>query len=324
MSKTLALNNFSDANIVETTELDADALKTVSSLVLKDNQGFSAGDVILIGQRGSETAELRTVDTVDSNLINLTITEALSLNHSRFDQVTKLFGSEMKIYRAITDGSFPTGADFGAAYSVIPIDPDQMSTRFTDASGDADNPHIWYKRTFHNQTTDQETPLSEAIAYKGAESSEYATVEEIRSKAGLQGNRWITDEKIQEKRRTAQAVIDGTLTGLYSVPFTPPVNQLINEITQMLAAGYILLQESTSAAARSQGQALVDQVTNKDRTGWLDKLDKKELKMVGLQGETQTAAETGGVTGWPNDSTGTDRNDPRNGAPRAFTTQDRY
>jgi hypothetical protein len=139
----------------------------------------------------------------------------------------------------------------------------------------------------------------------------------------LQGNRYITDEKIHEKRRVAQSVIDGTLTGLYPVPFTPPVNQIINEITQLLAAGYLLTQESNTAAARAQGEALIAQATNKDGTGWLDKLNTKAIKITGLLGDPQTIADAGGFNAWPNSSTASAA-PTQGGGERKFRVSDRY
>lgn len=322
MSQTLNLNNFSDANIVETTELNADAAIGATSLTLKDNQGFAAADYLVVGRLGSETAELRIVDAPNSNLIDLTITAALKLAHNRFDPVTKLFGNKMRIYRAANvNGSIPADADFSLlAAGTIDIDPDQAFTRFTDADGDED---YWYKRTFYNSTSTSETPLSEATAYRGAQYPSYATAEEIRSKAGLQNNRYITDEKIHEKRKAAQSVINATLTGMYSVPFSTPVNPLINEITQLLAAGYLLTAEATNATTRAEGQALIDQATNAQGTGWLDKLNKKELKLTGLTGDAETVVDAGGYNAWPNADTATTA-DASGGGERKFRDTDRY
>lgn len=320
MSQTLKLNNFAEENIVETTELNADSAVAATSLTLKDNQGFASGDFVIIGDLGSEESELRTVDAVNSDLIGLTITAALKLAHNRFDQVTKLFGNQMKIYRASNvNGSQPADADF-TEYATISIDPDQMSTRYTDASGSDD---YWYKRVFYNPTTTTSTPLELAKAYRGQQYPEYASAEEIRNKAGLGGNRYITDEKVHEKRRAAQDVINGALTGLYVVPFTSPINPLINEITQLLAAGYLLTSEATNADTRAEGQAFIDQVTNKDGTGWLDKLNKRELKLTGLQGDDSTTPTASGYTAWPTGQTATTP-DEQGGGERKFRDTDRY
>lgn len=320
MPQTLNLNNFSDANIVETSELNADAVVGALSLTLKGTQGFLAADYLLIGQRGSETAELRIAGTPNADLITLPITVATKFAHNRFDQITKLFGNKQRIYRAANvNGSIPAAASF-ALVDTIDIDIDQMSTRWTDATGDE---NYWYKRTYYNSTSLGETPIGEAVAYRGSQYPAYATIEEIRDKAGLSGNRWITDEKIDEKRRAAQAIIDARLTGLYTVPFTVPVNPLIKEITQLLAAGYLLTQEATSASARAQGQALIDQATNDKGTGLLDRIDTKELKLTGMTGSPETVTDAGGFNAWPNGTTAEAEPEVGGGA-RMFRVSDRY
>jgi phage gp36-like protein len=320
MSQTLKLANYPAANIVEESELNADAAVGLA-LTLKDNQGFLSGDFIVIGQRGSETAELRVVDTPNSNLTGLTITAATKLAHSRFDQVTKLFGNKMKIYRAAnSDGTQPADGSFSVV-DTIDIDPDQTSTEYTDSSGSSS---YWYKRTFYNATTLSETPLAAAIAYRGGEVY-YATPEDVRRKAGLENNKWISDEKVIEKIRAAMAVIDGTLTGLYTVPFTAPFQPIINEITQLLAAGYLLTQEATNSTSRAQGEALIAQATNQQNTGWLDKLNTRDIKMVGLNGSVESSSTNGtGYNGWPNATTATAPANQGGQAPRGFRVSDRY
>ena len=320
MSAKIRINNFSNANIIETTELDADVAIGATSLTLKDNQGFVAADYIMIGRRGSEIGELRVVDTVNANLISLTVTAATKLAHNRFDPVTKLFGNKLRIYRASNvDGSVPADGSF-SLLTTVDIDPDQTFTDYTDAAGGSD---YWYKSTFYNSTTTAETPIADAQSARGGGYGNYASIEEIRDKAGMQHNRWITDAKIDEKRRAAQSVIDATLTGMYSTPFSAPINPLINEITQLLAAGYLLTSEATNASTRAEGQALIDQATNAQGTGWLDKLNKKELKLTGLTGDTETVSDAGGYTAWPNGDTATADADV-GGAERGFRISDRY
>lgn len=320
MGQLLKLANYPAANIVEETQLDAD-MAAGTSLTLKDNQGFASGNFVLIGQRGSEVAELRTVDTVNANLVGLTITAATKLSHDRFDQLTKLFGNKMKIYRAANvDGSIPSDASFGAVYATIDIDPDQTSTEYTDATGSTS---YWYKRTFYNPTSLAETPIAEATAYRGFENMLYATPEQVRRKAGMKDNKWISDETIIEKIRAAMSVIDGTLTGLYTVPFSIPTNQIINEITQLLAAGYLLTQESTNRAIKERGEALIAQATNKDGNGWLDKLNKKEVKMVGITGDVQASTDSGQYNGWPLEATAT-ADSTEGGGERMFRVSTRY
>lgn len=304
MSQTLKLTNYPVENIIEETLLNAD-MAAGTSMTVRDNQGFSADDFILIGNKGSETGEIRTVATVNADLVSVTITAATKLAHDRFEPVYKLFGDQMKLYRAANvDGSIPANASFSVV-ATIDIDPDQQSTAYTDSTGSSD---YWYKRTFYNQTSTEETPLADAPAYRGAQYPAYATIEQIRNKAGLENNRWITDEKVDEKRRSAQSIIDARLQGTYTVPFTPPVNQLINEITQLYAAGLLLTQSYSvgGAGVRTQGETMLNEVTNDNGTGLLDKLDSQVLRLTDLTGTSETSTVAAiGYSSWPNDSTET-------------------
>lgn len=320
MSFTLNLRNFPEANTVEKTNLSADIAAAATAISFKNTQGFVADDYLIIGTLGSEKAELRQLTSVNADQVQAVLTAAVKFAHDKFDDVTKIYGNQMKIYRASNvDGSIPADGSF-TALTTIDIDPDQVSTRYEDTSGSSD---YWYKRTFYNETSTDESPLAEASAYRGGDYPEYASLEDIREKAGLQNNRWISAKKIDDKRRAAQSIIDARLTGLYTVPFTPPVNQLINEITQLYAAGLLLTSEATTAAARAQGQALIDEVTNNDGTGLLDRIDKKELKLVGLTGDDQTAAAATGFSAWPNADTATETAE-NGGAERGFRISDRY
>ena len=321
MSAKIRINNFSNANIVETTEFNADAAIGALTLTLKATQGLLSGNYLILGTRGAESAEMRIAGVPNADGVTLPITVATQIAHSRFDQLTKLFGNKLRIYRAANvDGTIPLDASF-AVLTTIDIDPDQAFTDHTDADGGSG---FWYKSTFYNSTTLAETPLAEAQAARGGGFGNYASVEEIRNKAGLDGNRWITDAKIDEKRKAAQSVIDSTLTGLYTTPFTTPVNPLINEITQLLAAGYLLTSEATNASSRLEGQAMLDQASNSNGTGLLDKLNKKELKLTGLTGDPETVPDAGGYDAWPNASTEDADANVGGQAPRSFRISDRY
>lgn len=320
MSYTLNLRSFPELNIIEESELSADIAASSTGLSLKNNQGLSADDYLILGTIGSEKAELVSVSSVDSDQVQVTLSAGVKFAHDKFDRVTKLYGNQMKIYRASNvDGSIPANGSF-SVLATIDIDPDQISTKYEDTSGSSD---YWYKRTFYNEANDTETPIAEATAYRGSAYPEYCTIEQIKDKAGLKNNRWIPTERIDEKRRAAQSMIDARLTGTYTVPFTPPINQLINEITQSYAAGLLLLSEATTRAGRERGQELMDSVTNNEGTGTLDRLDKRELKLVGLIGNDETTPNSTGYSGYPNSNTATNPPEEGGGA-RMFRVSDRY
>lgn len=321
MSQTLTIPNYSSRNVLETTTLTADANAAQANLSVENASNFATNTIAVVGTIGSETLEKFVVQGVAS--LVLTATANLAINHKRFDPITKLYGDRIRIYRADNvDGSQPDDADF-TLLTPVNIDFDDIQTRYEDADGSSD---YWYKSTYYNSIADTETPLSDSTAVRGGGYGNYASLESIRSTAGFANNRFITDAKIDEKRQAAQNLINATLTGIYTIPFTNPINPLIAEITRKLAAGYLLSQEATNAAMRAQGEALIAEVTNADGTGTLDKLDKKELKLVGILGADGSDSSTsvaGTVSGWPNETTA-DADGDVGGAPRQFRMSDRY
>lgn len=318
MSQSLQIPNFTPLSIRERSTLDADAAIGETALVLSYADNFAADDYLVVGRLGSESAELLQVQAV-SNDVNIDLVNAIVKDHSRFDEVNLLYGNQIRIYRAANvDGNVPDDDSFDPLGSAIDIDIDQAQTAYTDPDG---GENYWYKFTYYNSTADIETDLASSAAVRGGGHGNYASVDAIRQAAGFAGNRYITDTLIATKRAAAQSVIDSELTGMYVVPFEKPINPLIVEITTELAAGYLLLDEygGTSARMREQGQAKVDQALAK-----LTRINNKELVLTGVTGVTQTVPDAGGYNAWPNASTGNTPTDPHNGAPRMFTTQDRY
>lgn len=96
----------------------------------------------------------------------------------------------------------------------------------------------------------------------------YATIEDIRMKAGFEKASNLADRHVREARREAQAEIDAALGGSYTVPFVP-VPEKIRTLTIKLAA-YSLKQDAYGDVAsqkalealRKQLQALADGETS--------------------------------------------------------------
>ncbi|MGK3945791.1 hypothetical protein ABK046_46530, partial [Streptomyces caeruleatus] len=87
---------------------------------------------VVIGQRGTELAELRKVSSITDG-DTLVLTANLANPHTQFEQVTVLFGNQIKVYRASNvNGTQPADASF-AELSTTTIDPDQASTTIVDS-----------------------------------------------------------------------------------------------------------------------------------------------------------------------------------------------
>lgn len=321
MSQPLRATNFGRSNTREIGKLNADASPGATSLTVDNSQGFSVGDYIYLGIPGAETGEAVTVtDAPDSNT---TIpVSAVKLNHSRFDPIHSLFGNKVRFYRAANvNGTAPADELFSLLWEAE-IDYDQQETSYTDANGSSD---YWYKFTYYNETAAQETNLSSATAVRGGGYGNYCTLEAIRKRAGFQNNRYISYADIDAKRQAAQSVIDATLAGKYVIPFTAPVPTLITECTILLAAGSLLVDNygPMSTSSTNEGKDMIETVMNKDKTGYLDRLDSNDLELTDAQGVPQVTAVGSGVSGHPN-STTTHLPAEQGGSMRLFRINTRY
>lgn len=252
MSVTLKIDNYPQLNIKEMSGLAADVNPGATSITLQNNDRITDDDFLLVGRRGAESSELRVVQSASGATI--VVVDALTLHHDMFEDVSALFGNKIKIYRAPNvNGTVPADSSFSSYGSPVDIDTDQMSTTYTDDAGSAD---YWYKYTYYNSTSTEETDLNQTLAVRGGGVGEYETIDIIRSAAGFENNRNVTDHYIDGFRRSAQDQINGKLTGVYIVPFISPINSFISQITKSLAAGHIKLDQF--GQNNEEGKAMID------------------------------------------------------------------
>lgn len=318
MPAKIRINNFDSSNIIEKAILDADSVIGATTLTLKNSQNFNVNDYALVGAQGGEKSELKAISAVNADQITVTLSTATKEAHNRFDQVTTLFGNQIKIYRASNvDGTIPADNQF-TLLTTLGIDPDQLYTDYTDATGSST---YWYKFTYYNSTALTESNLADAIAVRGSGYGNYCSVDEIRFESGLKNNRWITDADIDFYRKSAQAEIDGSLTGTYTVPFTTPINPLIAEITRKLAAGFILTKNYGPLATLNTNNGTT-KIT--EARALLDKLNKKTITLTDVVGNSLVnSTDAGNFNAWPD--TTTETADPTvGGNPRMFRVSDRY
>lgn len=313
MSVILEIDNYPNLNIKETTGLAADLAPATTSLVLTNNENIVEGDFLIVGRRGSETGELRTVDSVTGATI--AVTDAITLHHDIYEDVTALMGDVIRIYRAANvNGTAPADGAF-TLKDPIEIDVDQASTRYTDDTGSAD---YWYKYTYYHSVTHVETDLSQTIAVRGGNIGQYATIDDIRSAAGFENNRNITAHYIDGFRRSAQDQINGKLSGVYSLPFLAPINSFITQITESLAAGHIKLAQF--GRNNAEGKSMVDWAEAQ-----LDKIRSGELTLTDAAGNTlpQPNDSGSGIDGGRMGFSGLP-NDAEQGGGFKFTSDMRY
>ncbi len=104
------------------------------------------------------------------------------------------------------------------------------------------------------------------------------------------------------------------------MPFTDPINPVIEQIAADLAAGFLLLSDygATSVLNTSNGTAKIEAARKQ-----LARLNSKQLTLVGLLGDTSTVTGASGFGGWPN-ATSADADYSVGGADRAIRMSDRY
>lgn len=300
MSVTLEIPNYKEINIKEQTKLAIDLPAGSTSLTLDNNQNIVANDFILLGGRGSELGEIRTVQSASG--ATLITTNATTLDHVINSSITALVGNKLRIYRAPNTNSLAPADDTFVLLTTIDIDPDELSTKYTDTTGSAS---YWYKFTYYNSTSLAETSLADSIAARGGGTGNYASLEVIRQEAGFANNKNIGDDLIDEHRQAAQATINGALRGVYVVPFTPVINPLITYITTLLAAG-TLLKSQFGAYDVSDTNNGSDKI--KEAYALLEKLRAGQLKLTNPDGSSPTTPPNDeesdrGFSGWPNGTT---------------------
>jgi len=257
MAQNLSLTNYSASNIVERAKLAADAAKSQAVIVVDNAQNIVANDYLLIGRPGGNISAVYQVLSVNGT--SITLTTNLSAYAQRGDEVTKLYGNQLKVYRAAySSGSIPTDGEYTVVGgSPVDIDPDQLTTNFTDSTGGSG---YWYKYTFYNSTTTNETAIAASKAVRDTSSTDYASIDDVRREAGFAGNTNVTDELIYRKLQAAQSKINGMLSGRYVLPLGQPVNPIIADLTVRLAAGYVMIAEygTFDGQDKTKGEKLRD------------------------------------------------------------------
>lgn len=299
----IKLDNFTQNNVIEDSYLIDDAIIGATELTIKDPQAFSGNFFVMIGTLGLENTEIRQVQSVANNVLTV---PGLDRNHLKYDKITLLSANKMKIWRATapTDGTQPAIGTFAVYGDPIDIDYDNLTTRYVDTAG---GPGFWYGYTFLNSITTATSDLQESDIIRGGSVNDYTTVVNIRREAGFDNNRNITDNEIALARAEAQAQVNALLVGRYVVPFTDPINPLIERITKVLAAGYLLKEQ--------YGTFGTSDTTNGDNKvnwamGLLGQLKSGDVVLTNPDGTIPEVPDDGngvngdlGFSAWPNGTT---------------------
>jgi len=130
-----------------------------TTIELKNNESFAAGQAILIGQAGNERSEVAETDGVTGST-TVTLDGTTELPHNADDPVYVLEFDQVKIYRAVSiAGTYNLIDTIDLRYS----DP-QGITRYDDPTGLSSS---YYKIKNYNSVEDEESEFSDPIPATG-------------------------------------------------------------------------------------------------------------------------------------------------------------
>lgn len=243
-------------NIVlgEQTSLSADEASGQLTLSVENAQGFAANDFVIIGLPGSETTEVRRIESVTAD--SIAITEATSFSHLKEDRIRVVRYDQRKFYRCTTeDGTYVHLSDEGSPVNIDVDKPD--GTEFEDSTGVSTS---WYKCTYYNSFTGIESDLADAVAVKAGDAEHYTSIYKIKDEAGFKNNSYIESDLIDRYRTEAEALSESMIAMSYQVPLAS-APRIFQHIVTLYSAGLLLLKEyslENDADTTKNGQKKID------------------------------------------------------------------
>ena len=274
------------------TRLAAQALKGSNvTLTLENNDGTEEDTFIVIGNEGSERVEIQQINNAVTAGQNVRVA-TLVFDHEPGEPVTVYNFDKRKFYGCTTKtGSFVELTTDGSPLPIRVSDPQGTLLEYTGVEG-----YQYFKATYFNSTSNAETSLADSEPTLADESVRYCSIYGIRKMAGFTDNPFLSDGRIEDKRRQAENEIDSAIFESYTLPLAeiPP---LITYVAECLAAGYIHYEEfgSESAGVKKLGEA----------RGILKAIQKGTQKLIGADKTELASGTTSGssnLSGYPDAS----------------------
>lgn len=299
----IVVPNFQEFNILEVTELTADVAEGATSLPVKNEDNFDTDHVVLIGDPGTETAEIKTPSLVADEAITV---PALDHPHVKGEKVYKLRANKIRVYKATNvDGSIPSDPDDYSLVTTVTIPADDLETEAEDSDGGSG---YWYIFTYYNDipTTPVETDKIVSDAFRGGGYGRYTTEEEVRREAGFSFSEHLEAELVMSKILLAEGIVKGKISKRYTLPLAY-IPELIREVTTLLAAGYLLKTSygNQELGTNNEGKQKIDEAMK-----ILNDIVAGKVDLLGLD-EIGIAEEETDISGFPDDTTA-DTDDKRN------------
>jgi len=141
-----------------------------TKIYVENTSGFSADDYFVIGTN-TESAEIVKISTVVDDFSFTT--SATKFDHAIGSYIYRLPFNQMKFYSSTT----ATGTFTEIAGSTTDMEFSKTYTNFPYPTGTSS---LYYKRTFYNETTAVESPISESEYWQTSVDELYITPEEMR------------------------------------------------------------------------------------------------------------------------------------------------
>lgn len=262
------------------------------TLTLENNDGTAEDTYIVIGNEGSEKVEIQQINNAVVAGQEVRVATLL-FDHEPGEPVTVYNFDKRKFYGCTTkDGSFVELTADGSPVLIRVSDPQGTLLEYTGVEG-----YLYFKATYFNSTTNEETNIADSEASLADETVRYCSIYGIRKMAGFTDNPYITDGRIEDKRRQAENEIDSAIFENYTLPLAeiPP---LLTYVAECLAAGYLHYEEfgSEGAGVKKLGEA----------RGILKAIQKGTQRLIGADHTELASGSTSGgsnLSGYPDAST---------------------
>ena len=259
----------------EKTELDSYVEKENVEIPVQSSKNFENGNFIVIGILGDESAEIIKIeDVVDDDVTSLILSEALKFNHKQGEPVEQIRYNKRKFYRA----SSKDGTYVQIKNSPTNIEADSTYTEVEDVNGTSSS---WYKATYYNDHLLIETSLEDATPSKAGDTEHYTSINKIIEEAGFEDNNYINESIVSRYRDEAEAELNSAIAGIYDVPVMES-SKLLQRITTLLAAGYLLKKEYAMEGNSDIGRSGDPKIERANQL--IDKIREGEYALVGEEG----------------------------------------
>ena len=249
--------------LCEISYLATDATANAGTFTVDNVNGLAANDYIVVEKVGTETAEIVKIASILGQVITLSANTTFA--HTERTQIQKILYNQRKFYRATSKTG--TYSLLAGGTKTIEVDrPD--GTFFEDSEGLSTS---YYKATYYNSTTLQETSLDDCVAAGGNDSDHYTSIYAIRSQAGFEESYGISDEKVSDYRDEAESEFESRIAAVYTVPLSYK-SKITRQIVNLLAAGNLLIKEygmeadieisKSGARMLARTNELIDKITS--------------------------------------------------------------